>query len=87
MLKPWEQLGIVAITLLAMFFTAKVFQRGRRGRTDLKFSSKIRPKLPIDALRITSLHGADLHTTPTPVEKEAQMQLDQFVSLGILEIK
>jgi hypothetical protein len=71
MLKPWEQLGIVAITLLAMLFTAKVFQRGRRSRTDLKPSSKIRPLLSIDALPVTTLHGADLHTGPRPVEKES----------------
>jgi len=27
MLKPWEQLGLLAITLLAMFFTAKVLEK------------------------------------------------------------
>jgi hypothetical protein len=71
MLKPWEQLGIVVITLLAMLFTAKVFQRGRWSGRNLKPSSKIRPLLSIDALPVTTLHGADLHIAPRPVEKES----------------
>ena len=70
MLKPWEQLGIVAITLLAMLFTAKVFQRGGQSRTDLSPARRTLHIFPMDILPVTSLQGTDLRTGPRPVEKE-----------------
>ena len=70
MLKPWEQLGILTVTLLAMLCTAKAFQNRRRSRTDLKPAYGKRPLGPIDALPVKTLQGMDLYTVPQPVEKK-----------------